>query len=336
MERRDFLAAFRAITPASHRAAAAHARPLPPLVAPVLLDHLQAVLAQLQAGFPAAAACLRSGFGGGRNPAAGLGAPGADADSWDADPGLGGGAGAFSWAGAASLGVQRPRLLVCGPEGAGQGHLGPALLYALEGLPVHAIGLPSLLSDAGARAPEEALVHAVVEARRAAPAVLFLPHLQVGLAGRRWLAGGLDGWLAGWGRPACQPCLTCSSAVVGWGRPARQACLACSSALRASLTLRPASCLLARLPPLQPHPQVWWDTAPNSLRATLWMLLADLPADLPLLLFATADVPASGGCARRGYVRSRRAGVRQRGLPVPRSCAEGPPEPCPVSEPLTD
>jgi hypothetical protein len=75
--------------------------------------------------------------------------------------------------------VQRPRLLICGPEGTGQAHLGPAVLYALEGLPVHAIGLPSLLSDAGARAPEEALVHAVVEARRAAPAVLFLPHLQV-------------------------------------------------------------------------------------------------------------------------------------------------------------
>lgn len=47
--------------------------------------------------------------------------------------------------------VSRPRLLICGPEGAGQSHLAPALLYALEGLPVHAIGLPALLSDAGAR-----------------------------------------------------------------------------------------------------------------------------------------------------------------------------------------
>ncbi|PRW59558.1 ATPase family AAA domain-containing-like isoform X1 [Chlorella sorokiniana] len=212
VERRDFLAAFQTITPASHRSAVAHARPLPPLVAPVLLDHLQRVLAQLQANFPAAAACLRSGFGGGRNPAAGFGALADDV----LEGGSGSSSGTYSWAGGASLGVQRPRLLVCGPEGTGQAHLGPAILYALEGLPVHAIGLPSLLSDAGARAPEEALVHAVVEARRAAPAVLFLPHLQV-----------------------------------------------------------------------------WWDTAPNSLRATLWMLLADLPADLPLLLFATADVPAS-------------------------------------------
>ena len=47
--------------------------------------------------------------------------------------------------------VQRPRLLICGEEGAGQSYLGPALLYALEGLPVHALGLPSLLSNASAR-----------------------------------------------------------------------------------------------------------------------------------------------------------------------------------------
>ena len=40
-----------------------------------------------------------------------------------------------------------------------------------------------------------------------------------------------------------------------------------------------------------PHLQLWWDTAPPSLRATLCMLLADLPPDLPLLLVASADVP---------------------------------------------
>lgn len=65
------------------------------------------------------------------------------------------------------------------------------------------------------RSPEEALVHLVREARTAAPAVLYLPHL-----------------------PA------------------------------------------------------WWEQAPAALRAALWMLLADLPPDLPLLLLATADAPA--------------------------------------------
>jgi hypothetical protein len=75
--------------------------------------------------------------------------------------------------------TQQPRVLVCGEAGAGQNHLGPALLHALEGLPVHAIGLSSLLSDAAARSPEEAVVHALLEARRAAPSILYLPHLQV-------------------------------------------------------------------------------------------------------------------------------------------------------------
>lgn len=49
------------------------------------------------------------------------------------------------------LHTQRPRMLLCGADGSGQSHLGPAVLYALEGLPVHAVGLPSLLSDASAR-----------------------------------------------------------------------------------------------------------------------------------------------------------------------------------------
>jgi hypothetical protein len=52
----------------------------------------------------------------------------------------------------ASVGhATQARALVCGPEGAGQGHLAPALLAALEALPVHAIGLPNLLSDANSR-----------------------------------------------------------------------------------------------------------------------------------------------------------------------------------------
>ncbi|KAK9811900.1 hypothetical protein WJX72_012131 [[Myrmecia] bisecta] len=222
--RRDFLSAFTAITPASHRSAAAHARPLSGMVAPCLQLNLDQILDHLRASFPPAASCLEAaeaqaagGAPSGRpGPASNASAAAsflyADDDEEDDDsaalsllPGL---------RSTSALHVQRPRLLVCGPEGGGQGHLGPAVLYALEGLPVHAIGLPSLLSDASARSPEEAVVHAVVEARRAAPAVLYLPHLQL-----------------------------------------------------------------------------WWDTAPASLRATLWMLLADLPPDLPLLLFATADTP---------------------------------------------
>ena len=73
---------------------------------------------------------------------------------------------------------------------------------------------PTAQANPGSRSPEEALVGTFVEARRAAPAVLFLPHLHL-----------------------------------------------------------------------------WWQTASPALRAVLVMLLRDLPAELPLLLLATAEVP---------------------------------------------
>ena len=73
---------------------------------------------------------------------------------------------------------QNPRLLVCGESGSGQAHIAPALLHALEQFAVHAISLPALLSDGG-RLPEEALVAAVTEARRAAPSILYLPHIRL-------------------------------------------------------------------------------------------------------------------------------------------------------------
>ncbi|KAK9932413.1 hypothetical protein M0R45_019652 [Rubus argutus] len=53
--------------------------------------------------------------------------------------------------------VYRPRLLLCGGEGSGLDHLGPAILHELEKFPVHSLGLPSLLSDPSAKTPEEAL-----------------------------------------------------------------------------------------------------------------------------------------------------------------------------------
>lgn len=192
VERQDFLAAIASITPASHRSAAAHARPLTPATAPALAHSLAAVLGRLQRTFPPAAHCLaaaatREGPSSsnattsttnattalllppGRTAAAApkpgaLGAlalPSTSASSASTSGPFGG-----LLARLPSFLLSRPRLLVCGPPGCGQGQLVAALLYALEGLPCHAIGLPSLLANAGARSPEEALVGAFVEARR--------------------------------------------------------------------------------------------------------------------------------------------------------------------------
>jgi hypothetical protein len=47
--------------------------------------------------------------------------------------------------------MARPRLLIAGPPGSGQQQLAAAVLAAVEGLPVHAVGLPQLLANAASR-----------------------------------------------------------------------------------------------------------------------------------------------------------------------------------------
>lgn len=47
--------------------------------------------------------------------------------------------------------IARPRMLLVGPPGSGQQQLGAAVLAAVEGLPVHCIGLTSLLANVAAR-----------------------------------------------------------------------------------------------------------------------------------------------------------------------------------------
>jgi hypothetical protein len=49
------------------------------------------------------------------------------------------------------LHIARPRMLLVGPPGSGQQQLGAAVLATVEGLPVHCIGLTSLLANVSAR-----------------------------------------------------------------------------------------------------------------------------------------------------------------------------------------
>ena len=254
--RADFRAAMDAITPASHRSAQAHARPLGPLRAPLLGPTLDELVEATKTAFPpfALAATANdegdgSGGGDGDGGVFGLSPEDSDSDSEDDDAILRGSAGDRStsparrsrrplarpasarrvaalvpWARprprrwrrrrSSSWTARSPGRRGCSSRARparGQTPLGAALLHELEAFPVHAVGLPSLLADGG-RTPEEALVGAVTEARRAAPAILFLPHLRL-----------------------------------------------------------------------------WWDSAPPSLRAVLRALLEDVPGDLPLMLLATCD-----------------------------------------------
>ncbi|OVA11063.1 Bromodomain [Macleaya cordata] len=149
VEKYHFLQAMSTITPAAHRGSIVHSRPLSLVVAPCLQRHLQKVMDHISEIFPTLAAS-------------------SDMIKFSV----------FSYGTAVPL-VYRPRILMCGDEGVGLDHIGPAVLHELEKFPVHSLGLPSLLSDPSAKTPEEALVHVFGEARRTTPSILYLPQFQL-------------------------------------------------------------------------------------------------------------------------------------------------------------
>ncbi|KAI3832062.1 hypothetical protein MKX03_008941 [Papaver bracteatum] len=149
VEKYHFLQAMSTITPAAHRGSVVQSRPLSLVVAPCLQRHLQKVMGHISEAFPNLASS-------------------SDTIKFSV----------FSYGSAVPL-VYRPRVLMCGDEGVGLDHIGPAVLHELEKFPVHSLGLPSLLSDPSAKTPEEALVHIFGEARRTPPSILYLPQFQL-------------------------------------------------------------------------------------------------------------------------------------------------------------
>ncbi|KAL3504860.1 hypothetical protein ACH5RR_034701 [Cinchona calisaya] len=149
VEKYHFIEAMSTITPAAHRGSMVHSRPLSSVVAPCLLGELQKVMSIISDIFPALVVS-------------------SDLTKLS-----------MLLYGSVIPLVYRPRLLLCGREGVGLDHLGPAILHELEKFPVHSLGLPSLLSDPGAKTPEEALVHIFGEARRTTPSILYLPQFHL-------------------------------------------------------------------------------------------------------------------------------------------------------------
>ncbi|KAK1632328.1 hypothetical protein QYE76_006643 [Lolium multiflorum] len=148
VQKNHFLEAMSTITPAAHRGSIVHSRPLLPVIAPCLKRHLEKIMERISDVFPYLSSSDVSKYA------------------------------ALSYGSSISL-VYRPRLLICGVEGVGLDHVGPAVLHELEKFSVHSLGLPSLLSDPSAKTPEEALVHIFGEARRTTPSILYLPQFHL-------------------------------------------------------------------------------------------------------------------------------------------------------------
>ncbi|KAM7266296.1 hypothetical protein ACFE04_004193 [Oxalis oulophora] len=149
VEKYHFIEAMSTITPAAHRGSIVHSRPLSLVVKPCLLTHLEKTMNYISDIFPPLTVSSELAK-----------------------------LSRLSYGSAIPL-VYRPRLLICGTEGAGLDHLGPAILHELEKFPVHSLGLPSLLADPSAKTPEEALVHIFGEARRTSPSILYVPQFNL-------------------------------------------------------------------------------------------------------------------------------------------------------------
>ncbi|KAI3464394.1 hypothetical protein Pfo_021057 [Paulownia fortunei] len=149
VEKYHFLEAMSTITPAAHRGSIVNSRPLSPVVSPCLQRVLQKAMNIISDIFPALTVSSEVTK-----------------------------LSMLSYGSAISL-VYRPRLLLHGNDGVGLDHIGPAVLHELEKFPVHSLALPSLLSDPGAKTPEEALVHVFSEARRTTPSILYLPQFHL-------------------------------------------------------------------------------------------------------------------------------------------------------------
>ncbi|KAL1533797.1 ATPase family AAA domain-containing protein-like protein [Salvia divinorum] len=147
VEKNHFLEAMTTITPAAHRGSIVNSRPLSPVVFPCLQQLLEKAMSIICDIFPVVSSDITK-------------------------------LSMLSYGSTISL-VYRPRLLLCGDDGVGLDHLGPAVLHELEKFPVHSLALPSLLSDPGAKTPEEALVHIFGEARRTTPSILYLPQFHL-------------------------------------------------------------------------------------------------------------------------------------------------------------
>ncbi|KAK4055288.1 TAT-binding protein-like protein 7, AAA ATPase [Microbotryomycetes sp. JL201] len=96
-----------------------------------------------------------------------------------------------------TLRVFRPRLLIHGAVGMGQGYVGSAVLHHLEGFHVQPLDLATLVADS-TRTMEAACVQLFVEAKRHKPSILFIPSLitwchSVGESVKSTIKGLLDG-----------------------------------------------------------------------------------------------------------------------------------------------
>ncbi|KAF3912279.1 hypothetical protein AA313_de0203079 [Arthrobotrys entomopaga] len=158
---RDFMISVDKIVPSSERSSTSGAAPLPEHIAPLLTPTLQVIKDKLAQVFPEKkkSTALQE----------------AEYEPYtDADGGFGREKMLKDFE---STRVFKPRILIHGQQGMGQGYLGAALLHQFEGIHVQTINLPILMGDPAKNA-EATLIQLFTELRRHKPSVLYIPDLE--------------------------------------------------------------------------------------------------------------------------------------------------------------
>ncbi|XP_066501589.1 ATPase family AAA domain-containing protein 2-like [Hoplias malabaricus] len=182
----DFLSAMRKIVPASQRAVASPARALMPVIQPLLANTVNNVLKALQKLFPHVEQGLKKKKD--HNAAAGVLHDLLNSDdegftlrTSNPDQKKAGQSGTFLHLNRSALHQPtsfRPRLLLCGSPGSGQStHVAPAILHTLEKFTVYTLDM-AVLFGVSTTSPEEACAQLFCEAKRTAPSILYIPHMQ--------------------------------------------------------------------------------------------------------------------------------------------------------------
>ncbi|KAF5371995.1 hypothetical protein D9615_008134 [Tricholomella constricta] len=157
---RDFMISIKKLVPSSARSTSSSATPLPPQFGPLLNDALERVKTAIGRVLPMEKRLTAL----------------EEAMFEDDDGEEGALEREMLMQSMQTLRVYRPRVVVHGPEGMGQGYVGAAALHHLEGYHIQTLELATLMSDS-TRTIEAGIVQLFVEAKRHQPSVIYIPSL---------------------------------------------------------------------------------------------------------------------------------------------------------------
>ncbi|KAI0915549.1 hypothetical protein AcV5_003736 [Taiwanofungus camphoratus] len=159
VELRDFMIALKKFVPSSARSVSSSASPLPAQLVPLLQDPLDKIKDVIGKVLPVNK--KRTAL---------------EEAEWEDEGEEGALDRELMMQSMETLRVYRPRVLLHGPVGMGQGYIAAAALHHLEGYHIQSLDLGSLMGDA-TRTPEAAIVQLFVEAKRHQPSVIYIPSL---------------------------------------------------------------------------------------------------------------------------------------------------------------